>query len=69
MKQYERTNIVLDKKLVKEASVATGYKTKRALVDYALREVMRHKAQTKLLKLKGKIHWEGDLAAMRKGRV
>lgn len=69
MKEYERTNIVLDKKLIKEASAATGYKTKRALVDYALREVVRHKAQNKLLKLKGKVHWEGDLRELRKGRV
>lgn len=60
-----RTNIVLDKELVEAALKATGLKTRRQLVEHALRELVRHHQQRKLLDLKGKIKWEGDLASMR----
>jgi len=63
-----RTNIVLDDKLVAKSMRATGIKTKRELVDYALRELLRHEKQAKLLNLKGQIEWEGDLSKSRKGR-
>ena len=63
-----RTNIVLDDKLVAKGMKATGIKTKRELVDYALRELLRHEEQAKLLNLKGRIEWEGDLSKSRKGR-
>lgn len=60
-----RTNIVLDKQLLESALQATGMKTRRQLIEYALRELVRHKQQRKLLTLKGAIQWEGDLQAMR----
>ena len=60
-----RTNIVLDKQLLEAALQATGMKTRRQLIEYALRELVRHKQQRKLLNLKGSIQWEGDLQAMR----
>ncbi|MFN2337745.1 MAG: type II toxin-antitoxin system VapB family antitoxin [Gammaproteobacteria bacterium] len=63
-----RTNIVLDNRLVEAGLKATGLKTRRELVDFALRELLRHKQQQKLLGLKGKVKWEGDLAEMRAGR-
>lgn len=63
-----RTNIVLDDQLVKEGLKITGLKTRRALLDYALKELIRHEDQTKILKLKGKIRWEGNLAKFREGR-
>ena len=63
-----RTNIVLDEKLVTAALKATKIKTRKALIDYALRELLRHSQQKELLKLRGKIHWEGDLKASREGR-
>jgi len=63
-----RTNIVLDSKLIAAGLKATGLKTRRELVDFALRELLRHKQQKKLLQLKGKVSWEGDLDEMRKGR-
>ncbi len=63
-----RTNIVLDEKLVKESMAATGIKTRRELVDFALREIIRHAEQIQLLKLKGKITWEGDLDKSRQKR-
>ena len=63
-----RTNIELDSKLVKAGLKATGLKTRRELVDFALRELLRHREQKKLLSLKGKVTWEGDLKEMRTGR-
>jgi Arc/MetJ family transcription regulator len=65
----KRTNIVLDEELVAEAKEATGIKTTRELVDHALRELLRHKDQRQILKLLGKVEWEGDLAEMRRLRT
>ncbi len=62
-----RTNIVLDDKLVKEAFSLSEAKTKRELVDQALREFVQKRRQRALLKYKG-IGWEGDLNEMRKDR-
>ena len=64
-----RTNIVLDRTLVEEALRETGLKTRRELVDHALRELVRHRRQRKLLELKGTVRWEGDLDEMRTRRV
>ena len=64
----KRTNVVLDEKLVNDCIKATGIKTQRALIDHALRELLRHEKQSKLLELKGKINWDGDLDASREGR-
>ena len=64
----KRTIIVMDEKLIKEGMKATGIKTRRALVDYALRDLLRRESQKRILELKGKVHWEGDLSSMRKGR-
>ena len=63
------TNIVIDEKLLKDALEATGLKTRRELVDYALRELLRRESQKKILELKGRINWEGDLSSMRQGRI
>ena len=58
----------LDKDILEQALKLTEIKTRRELVDHALRELIRHKQQKKLLELKGKISWEGDLNEMREGR-
>lgn len=63
-----RTNVVLDDDLVRECRKLTGIDTRRALIDYALREVLRHGRQRRLLELKGAVDWEGDLSAWREGR-
>jgi len=63
-----RTNVVLDDKLMENCLKATGIKTRRALIDYTLWELLRHESQSKILKLKGKIHWEGNLNEWRRGR-
>ncbi len=64
-----RTNIVLDETLVNKCQKATGIRTRRALVDHALQELLRHERQRKILELKGAITWEGDLSKSRKARV
>jgi Arc/MetJ family transcription regulator len=61
-------NIVLDDKLVADCQKVTGIKTRRALVNHALQELLRRERQKKVLELKGTIRWEGDLAAWRKKR-
>jgi len=64
----KRTNIVLDEKLVGKGMRLTGIETQKALIDYALRELVRRKEQKSILKLKGKISWEGDLDELRAHR-
>lgn len=63
-----RTNVVLDEDLVEAGLEITGLKSRRALIDYALRELLRRESQRGLLDLKGKVDWEGDLASMRQKR-
>lgn len=64
----KRTNIVLDDKLVDDCMKATGIRTQKALIDHALHELLRRENQTKILELKGKILWEGNLDEWRQGR-
>ncbi len=63
-----RTNIVLDETLVGKVKSLTGLKTIREVVDYALRDLVRHHRQKDILKLKGSVSWEGDLSKMRAER-
>jgi Arc/MetJ family transcription regulator len=50
----KRTTIVIDEKLIKAGLKATGLKTYRALVDYALRDLLRRESPKRILKLKEK---------------
>ncbi|MCY3857710.1 MAG: type II toxin-antitoxin system VapB family antitoxin [Gammaproteobacteria bacterium] len=50
-----RTNIVLDDALVNEAFSLTGVRTKRELVDLALREMVHRRKKKNLMDLAGKI--------------
>ena len=63
-----RTNIDIDDKLMEEAQRLSGLRTKRAVVDAALRMFVRVKRQTDIVNLAGKVRWEGDLDEMREGR-
>jgi Arc/MetJ family transcription regulator len=49
-----RTNIVLDDELVAAAMQASGAKTKREVVDLALRELIARHRQRKLKRLVGR---------------
>ncbi|MFH1092250.1 MAG: type II toxin-antitoxin system VapB family antitoxin [Pseudomonadota bacterium] len=64
-----RTNIELDEKLMDEALRLTHIKTKKDLVNYALKELVRKIKRKKLLELDGKVEWSGSLEEMRKNRV
>ncbi len=60
-----RTNIVVDDNLMEEALKLSNIKTKKDVVDTALKLLVQVKRQEKIRKLKGKLHWEGNLAEMR----
>lgn len=64
-----RTNVVIDDKLMREAIRAGGLKTKRATIEDALRVYVQFKKQARIRRLRGKIQWQGNLDALRKGRL
>ena len=64
-----RTNIELDEALVDEAMKLTHKKTKKELVNFALKELVSKLKRKKLLDLEGKVAWTGNLDEMRKSRV
>jgi Arc/MetJ family transcription regulator len=63
-----RTNVVLNDDLLARAMASTGLKTKRAVLEEGLRLLAAIHDQRAILDLAGKVHWDGDLAEMRKGR-
>lgn len=63
---HMRTNIEIDDKLIKDTLKITGLRTKREAVELGLETLLRLKRQERLAKkLRGKVHWEGDLEEMR----
>jgi Arc/MetJ family transcription regulator len=64
-----RTNIELDEKLVDEAMKLTNIKTKKELVNFALKELIGKAKRKKILELEGKVEWTGNLREMRKSRI
>ena len=63
-----RTNIVIDDELVANALKATGLRTKKEAVEEGLRLLVKRNKQQSIRKLRGKLHWEGDLDEMRGGK-
>lgn len=61
----KRTNVIIDEALVEEACRVTGERTWSAVIDYALREVIRRHKARQILTLQGTDFWEGDLGEMR----
>jgi Arc/MetJ family transcription regulator len=55
-----RTNIVLDDKLVAEAQALSQIKTKRELIDTALREFVEHRKRLDIRELKGALLLDDD---------
>ena len=60
-----QTNIVIDETLVSQALKATGLKSEKEVVEIALRELIAQSQKDSLRAAFGKLHWEGDLNAMR----
>ncbi len=61
-----RTNIEIDDNLLNSAMTMTRIKTKKGVVEYALKELVAQKKRKSILNLRGKLKWEGDLDEMRK---
>ena len=64
-----RTNIVLDDNLIERAQKLTGIKTKREVVQDALRMLILQREQAEIRQLRGKLAWEGNLDEMRQSRT
>ena len=64
-----RTNIVLDKQLIERAQKLTGIKTKRGVVQEALRTLILIREQANVRDLRGRLKWEGNLDEMRQARL
>jgi Arc/MetJ family transcription regulator len=64
-----RTNIDIDDELLAEAQRIAGTRTKRATVEYALRELVRRKDRQAILRLYGQVDWAGDLDQSRQSRT
>ncbi len=63
-----RTNVVIDEELINKAMQYTGLSTKKAVIEEALRTLVRLKSQQQIRSLRGQLRWEGDLGAMRESR-
>jgi len=64
-----RTNIDIDDRLMREAMRSSGARTKRAVVEQALRLLIQTAAQKSIRRLRGKVAWDGNLEISRQGRV
>ncbi len=64
-----RTNIVLDDELIRRAQKLTGIKTKREVVQEALRTLVLLYEQAEIRNLRGKLRWEGDIHEQRLSRI
>jgi Arc/MetJ family transcription regulator len=61
-----RTNIEIDNYLMQEAKKISKTKTKKEIVDLALKTYLKVNKRKDLLKLFGKVKWEGNLNQMKK---
>jgi Arc/MetJ family transcription regulator len=64
-----RTNIEIDDQLMQQAMRSTGARTKKAVVEAALRLLVKTHAQGGIRQLRGKVQWHGDLDQSRQGRI
>ena len=60
-----RTNIELDDTLVRQALKLSKLRTKREVVQEALKNYVSSMKRKELLQLRGRVTWEGDLRKMR----
>jgi Arc/MetJ family transcription regulator len=65
-----RTNIDIDDELMQQALAASGLRTKKAVVEEALKLFVRIKGQAKIKEYRGKLtSWEGSIDEMRRDRL
>jgi Arc/MetJ family transcription regulator len=60
-----RTTIDIDDDLLAAAMAATGFGTKRAVVEEALRGLVRRQLQKQAIADMAGLGWDGDLSALR----
>lgn len=63
-----RTNIDIDDELMVKAMNSSGAKTKKAVVEEALRALVRLHGQASIRRLRGTVKWDGDLKQLRERR-
>jgi Arc/MetJ family transcription regulator len=61
-----RTNIELDDVLMKQALDLSKIKTKREVIEEALKNYVAWMKKKQLLGLRGQVKWEGNLKEMRR---
>ena len=61
----KRTNLVLDERLLEEATRLSGERTYSRTVERALEELVRRVKARRILELAGSGLWEGDLSTVR----
>ena len=64
-----RTVVDIDEIVYEKAKVLTGLKKKVDIINYALRKLVDQKEIERILELKGKVDWSGDLDEMRRDRI
>lgn len=64
-----QVSVNLDEKIVARGLKITGYKKIDRLVEKALKEFIHKRNLQRLLKLKGRVHWQGNLEELRKSRI
>ena len=63
-----KTHIDIDGDALASVQALGGFATKREAVNAALTEFARKLAARKLLEMRGKVTWDGDLDAQRNSR-
>lgn len=63
-----RTNVVVDDLLIEKAMKRYNLKTKREIIDLALRRLVGEYEQIDMLELQG-MGWDGDLEELRRDRM
>jgi Arc/MetJ family transcription regulator len=64
-----RTNIALDHKLIERAQKLSGIKTKREVVQEALRIFIQLREEAEVHSLRGRLQWDGNLDEQRQSRL
>jgi Arc/MetJ family transcription regulator len=61
-----RTTLNIDDEALQAAMKLSGGRTKTEVINEALRRFVRAKKRLRLLDLRGKVEWEGDIDTLRK---
>jgi Arc/MetJ family transcription regulator len=63
-----RTHVDIDDSLLEQARALGGHTTIKSVVNVALAEYVKQLKRQELIKLRGQLHWQGDLGKSRKLR-